>query len=80
MRVSRPCYDKPHRCPGWAGGGWEYGRADTCDNGSIPIDYESRWWRLKVHRCPRCGVTVLPYAIRLTSWRTWLYRIQSLRR
>jgi hypothetical protein len=41
FRLSRPCYDKPHRCPGWAGGGnrfpsekgeAKYGR---CENGSI---------------------------------------------
>lgn len=41
MRLSRPCYDKPHRCPGWAGGGnrfpSEKGEAKygSCNNGSI---------------------------------------------
>lgn len=36
MRLSRPCYDKPHRCPGWAGGGWKSSNdKHPCDNGSI---------------------------------------------
>ena len=38
-RISRPCYDKPHRCPGWAGGGAKYpkGYESRCDNGSIHV-------------------------------------------
>lgn len=36
MRLSRPCYDKPHRCPGWAGGGWKSGNdKHPCNSGSI---------------------------------------------
>ena len=35
MRFSRPCYDKPHRCPGWAGGGTRSARVDRCENGSV---------------------------------------------
>lgn len=35
MRLSRPCYDKPHRCPGWAGGGTKGSKVDRCDGGSI---------------------------------------------
>ena len=34
-KLSRPCYDKPHRCPGWAGGGWTYGGVQHCHDGSI---------------------------------------------
>jgi hypothetical protein len=37
MRFSRPCYDKPHRCPGWAGGGMTSARTDRCDNGRIKV-------------------------------------------
>ncbi len=44
MRLSRPDYDKPHRCPGWSGPGWNLAgagwwkvsaRTDRCDDGSI---------------------------------------------
>lgn len=35
MRLSRPCYDKPHRCPGWAGGGTHSAKEYRCSNGSI---------------------------------------------
>ena len=92
-RWSRPCYDKPRRCPGWAGGGWKYARVTLCPEekpggfsddlmdgkprGYLPIDsYESRWWRWKIHTCPDCGVKVLPYMVRWTSWRTWQWEIE----
>lgn len=35
MRLSRPCYDKAHRCPGWAGGGWKSARRDRCPGGYV---------------------------------------------
>ena len=35
MRLSRPCYDKPHRCPGWAGGGTRSAKVSRCENGSV---------------------------------------------
>lgn len=94
-RWSRPCYDKPRRCPGWAGGGWKYARVTTCpeekpggfwDNlmdgkprGYLPIDYDSHWWQWKVHTCPDCGVKVLPYVVSWTSWRTWWLEIRFAR-
>jgi hypothetical protein len=74
-RVSRPCYDKMHRCPGWAGGGLSYARDKRCDSGRLTIDYASRLWRWRLHRCPTCNVTVLPHAVRWVdpSWLTfWL--------
>ena len=37
MRISRPCYDKPYRCPGWAGGGMRYAKVDRCSNGRTDI-------------------------------------------
>jgi hypothetical protein len=37
-RLSRPCYDKPHRCPGWAGGGLKYPKTDRCDGGRITVN------------------------------------------
>lgn len=64
MRVSRPCYDKPHRCPGWAGGGAFYGRADRCISGRISVDYEARLWQWRMWRCTACDVITLPYVVR----------------
>ena len=66
MRVSRPCYDKPHRCPGWAGGGWKYSKVDLCENGSIRTSSggypgEHRW---SFGRCKKCDVITWPYMIR----------------
>jgi hypothetical protein len=44
MRLSRPCYDKPHRCPGWAHGGWvvHTKRPDRCDGGYV--DWLLPYW------------------------------------
>lgn len=64
MRISRPCYDKPHRCPWWAGGGWRYPRVDRCEGGYIRGRGEQRAWEYRFHRCPVCNVLVLPYASR----------------
>lgn len=66
MRISRPCYDKYWRCPGWAGPGWgnpRHGEDEECPSGSLSgvIDWDSPWWRWKIHRCPVCGMYVLPY-------------------
>lgn len=72
-RFSRPCYDKFHRCPGWAGGGMRHAKRSRCDGGSLArvIDFTRRWkWRL--HTCPLCGVIVLPYMVRYVdpAWYT----------
>lgn len=91
VRFSRPCYDKPRRCPGWAGGGWKYAIQTFCpeekiggfwDNlldgrprGYLPIDYESKLWMWRFRTCLDCGVVVLPYVIHWLSWRTWWYEI-----
>jgi hypothetical protein len=59
--ISRPCYDKPHRCPGWAGGGWLRALVSRCESGSLGrIDYRRRFWRGA--RCPECNLYVLPIA------------------
>lgn len=46
-RLSRPCYDKAHRCPGWAGGGMKSAKVTRCKGGyvrtkvpDLPIDEE----------------------------------------
>lgn len=76
MRISRPCYDKYHRCPGWAGGGWKYGKKDLCKNGSIQVDYENKFWRFTFNTCNKCDVIVLPYIVKyLLSPKAISYRI-----
>lgn len=72
IRISRPCYDKWWRCPGWAGGGMRYAKVDRCDGGSL-VTREAwpvrRKWRF--HRCSTCKVIVLPSVIRWVD-PTWL--------
>ena len=85
MRLSRPCYDKPHRCPSWAGGGMHYPKSDeprdctghvhalgTSDEWSHPA---AGWRALWFGRCTGCGVVTWPWAARRLSpfwWRTRL--------
>lgn len=83
VRISRPCYNKMHRCPGWAGGGDKYAKVPRCDGGHLAGSYEGtlyegRFWRLRFNRCDTCNVIVLPHAVRwvdpgwLRHWRpTW---------
>lgn len=63
MRISRPCYDKYWRCPGWAGGGWKFAKVNRCPTGASlarVIDWEKRWmWHWQ--QCPECKVWVMPY-------------------
>jgi hypothetical protein len=82
VRISRPCYDKYWRCPGWAGGGTRYAEVVRCDGGSLTtvIDHESRWRIWRTYRCPQCGVYVLPYVIRYADPRWWVWQLRDLRR
>jgi hypothetical protein len=75
FRVSRPCYDKFHRCPGWAGGGLRYARVRRCDNGYIETGHV-RLWKWRLYRCPKCRVIVLPYMTRWLDWRWLRYRAE----
>lgn len=72
MRLSRPCYDKAHRCPGWAGGGMRFASPARCAGGSLRDGryYEGRLWRWRFNRHD-CGVLVLPYVVRWVD-PTWL--------
>lgn len=68
---SRPCYDKPHRCPGWAGGGWLRALVSRCDSGSLaPYSFRRRYWFGA--RCSTCHLYVLPI---VTRWLdpTWIW-------
>jgi hypothetical protein len=71
VRISRACYDKPRRCPGWAGGGLHYAKVDRCDDGYLRGWDEpgrARW----PTRCPKCKVWVLPYATRWMDPSWWV--------
>lgn len=74
LRISRPCYDKYHRCPGWAGGGTKWARVQKCYTGYIDVDYSRRAWKWRTHRCASCGVIVLPYVVRWLDlgWWRWM--------
>jgi len=78
MRISRPCYDKPHRCPGWAGGGWKFAKTQTCASGQIVLwkigDSTRNWfspydWR--IGHCSTCGIYTIPFALRRLDPRWW---------
>lgn len=76
MRISRPCYDKPHRCPGWAGGGMRYARRQRCPGALLGVSY-GPGWRWRFHRCGTCGVIVLPSNVRWLDpgwWRAYVSR------
>lgn len=90
MRLSRPCYDKPHRCPGWAGGGWRSAAQYTCVNGSIRTrvrddligDFgypgDQRW---RFGHCNHCNVVTWPVALCHTldpSW--WKFALERFSR
>jgi hypothetical protein len=86
---SRPCYDKPHRCPGWAGGAWIGARVYRCESGYLKQSYRRRYWLGA--RCPECGLYVLPvvtrwldptwiwWTIRRPHWPHWAWRIHPSR-
>lgn len=88
--ISRPCYDKPHRCPGWAGGGFLRALVSRCDSGSLSrVDYRRRYWFGA--RCPECGLYVIPiilrgldptwiwWMVRHPHWPRWAWRISPVR-
>lgn len=71
MRISRPCYDKYHRCPGWAGGGTRFARTTRCAGGYVDC-YGKTLWRWRFNRCAKCGVLVLPCNVRYLDPGYWL--------
>ena len=76
MRLSRGCYDKFHRCPGWAGGGPKYPRGESrCQGGHIQVDYEGSW-RWKFWPCNTCNVVVWPYVTRWLSVPWWTHQLR----
>ena len=73
MRISRPCYDKYHRCPGWVGGGFVSARVIHCNNGRIQINYDDPWWTWKFQRCDTCDVVVFPFHANVLDPTYWWY-------
>lgn len=74
MRLSRSCYDKWHRCPGWAGGGWHYPKGpDRCEGGYLQIDWEARFVRWRFWKCNKCDVVIWPWHTRWLdpTWVMW---------
>jgi hypothetical protein len=88
MRVSRPCYDKYHRCPGWAGGGIRRARRTRCPGGgyitysftSYGSDQEKRLWKWRFSQCPKCQVYVLPYMTRWLDYGWWYWKLRDWKR
>lgn len=74
-RLSRGCYDKFHRCPGWNGGGPKYAKVKRCDDGRIEVDYDNRWWAWKFWPCDTCNVLVWPYHTRKLSLPWWKFEL-----
>jgi hypothetical protein len=85
MRLSRGCYDKFHRCPGWAGGGLKYAKEDRCLHGGLMLSKSQgdpkykRLWKFRFMRCDTCDVIVLPYYSKYLSV-FWLWTIFKSRR
>lgn len=79
FRVSRPCYDKLRRCPGWAGGGTRYARVQRCEGGYLKTYDDNGMvfaWQWRFYRCPKCHVIVLPYMVRWLDWRyVWFWKV-----
>lgn len=77
--ISRPNYDKPHRCPAWSGPAFKDTDVYTCEGGSIRIPgltgseaYPGET-TTRFGRCTTCPIITLPYATRWVdpSWLTW---------
>lgn len=70
MRFSRPCFDKPHHCPGYAGGGIKYAKKQRCKSGYIKNVYG-----IGLHHCSVCNTIVLPYWVRWFSPGWWKWKL-----
>jgi hypothetical protein len=84
MGLRRHCYNKPWRCPGWAGGGWSTPtrKRDIClHGGSFAGMWGSdrdRWYLWRWHKCSMCGTVAIPYVTRwldptFLQHHVWLY-------
>lgn len=80
MRLSRGCYDKFHRCPGWNGGGPHFAKRTRCQEVGYIQTYDRRAWKWRFARCNQCDVIVWPYVTRYLSIPWWLWRFERWRR
>lgn len=76
MRLSRPCYDKIWRCPGWNGGGPKSAKHTRCEAGRIQVTWSAPAWQWRFFRCDRCDVIVWPYITRYLSVPWWWHTIR----
>lgn len=91
MRLSRPCYDKPHRCPGWAGGGMHSARVYRCTAEVAPgggtslragyyYEHGLLPWSLRFSYHRPCRTLVLPYVVRWLDPGWWRWELRGVRR
>jgi hypothetical protein len=83
MRISRPCYDKFGRCPGWNGGGIHNAKVHRCKGGHIRWYKDEkllRLWKWRFHACDTCNVVVWPYVTRWLDYGWWTWKFQDWRR
>lgn len=76
MRLSRMCYDKAWRCPGWIGGGPKFATVERCDGGRILLGDDAKHWQWKFLRCDTCDVVTWPYVTRYLSLYEWAWKIK----
>lgn len=75
MRISRPCYNKFHRCPGWAGGGTHSAKVTRCEGGYLAGCYQKAGWKWRLNRCGTCRIIVLPYMTRWLDAGWWKWKL-----
>lgn len=82
VRFSRHCYDKPWRCPRWAGGGWTSAKNRSQCNGSINVRYEDGYWmhNWTFHRCNSCDVICWPIVTQWLDPTWWAWKVQRFGR
>ena len=80
IRVSRPCYNKWRRCPGWAGPGWKTRKVPYCDNGFFPLEQVGDWWKWKPWTCQVCRTWVLPVNVEKLDPSFWKWRLSVILR
>jgi hypothetical protein len=78
LNVSRPCYDKFHRCPGWNGGGNRYAKVQLCQKGYLSGHYEKAHWKWRFAQCPECRVYVWPWVTRYVDPTWQITKVQLL--
>jgi hypothetical protein len=82
LNVSRPCYDKRHRCPGSVGGGMKSAKVELCHGGYVnhpsTLDPNRRASNWEFGRCKKCGVLVLPSNIQYVDPSNWPWLVRSM--